>query len=92
MGINVDSLYGNRVEVSSFSMSDRHYKIKLHYVMYDVYGLNASDIHKGYGKIDPGIIAGFRTWYILQHWDKYAGQYKPFITFMEFDREIEGDI
>ena len=39
-----------------------------------------------------GILFGFRSWYILQHWDKYDGDIQPFVTYMEFDKTIEGVI
>lgn len=34
----------------------------------------------------------FNVWYVLQHWDEFEGQNKPFISYMEFDRHFEGDI
>ena len=96
LGITVHDLYGNRIEVTSFSVNGNHYTANLHYVMYDIYGLDKSDLTDKYLKVKDkglafGLIDGFRAWYILQHWDIYDGKYKPFISFMEFDRVVEGD-
>jgi len=102
LGITVDSLYGNRIEVTSYTLNGNHYTAKLHYVMYDVYGLDKTDLTDKYFKVKDkdedkdegfafGLIDCFRAWYILQHWKTFDGDYKPFITFMEFDRVVEGD-
>ena len=92
LGITVHGLYGNRVEVTSYSVEGKHYKANLHYVLYDVFGLDEEDITDPYaGKFEFGLIDCFRAWYILQHWDVFKGKYKPFITIVEFDRTIEGD-
>ncbi len=43
-------------------------------------------------KLDYGFLFGFRSWYILQHYDEYGGKNKPFITYMEFEETIRGSI
>ena len=94
LGICVDSLYGNRIEVSSYSFDGKRFEYTLHFVMYDIYGLDSNDIEnrKVWNMIPFGISAGFRGWYILQHYDKYNKKYKPYISYMEFDRTFEGEI
>lgn len=94
LGITVDGLYGNRVEVTKYEQEGNYYKCSIHFTMYDIFGLDDGDITDSYMTFAPpfGILAGFRSWYILQHWDKYDGEVKPFITYMEFDKEIEGII
>ena len=93
LGITVDGLAGNRIEVSAFKLDGKHYSGTLHYVMYDIYGLDSTDITDEYAAFfDFGVLNGFRHWYILQHWDKYEGKNRPFITYMEFDRTFEGEI
>ncbi|SEP85694.1 conserved hypothetical protein [Lachnospiraceae bacterium RM5] len=84
LGICVDGIYGLKIEVTAFNSEDNSYE--LHYTLYDIYGLDETDItDKMYG-IPFGVLAGFRSWYILQHFDEYAGDVKPFITCMEFDK------
>ena len=94
LGICVDGLYGNKIEVSSYEFDGKKYKYTLHFVMYDIFGLEEHDIDsRKYKDILPyGCIIGFVPWYILQHYDKYAGAYKPFLTYIEFDRTFEGEI
>ena len=93
LGFCVDSLYGNRIEVSSYEFDGRKYKYTLHFVMYDIFGLDDKDIEQRRIAFMPfGVLAGFRSWYILQHYNKYDGKYKPFVSYMEFDRTFEGEI
>lgn len=94
LGICVDGLYGNRIEVTSYEFDGVNYKYTLHFTMYDIFGLDSSDITDNYISFVPpfGILAGFRAWYILQHYDEYAGKYQPFISYMEFDKTFGGTI
>ena len=94
LGICVDGLYGNRIEVTSYVFDGVNYKYTLHFTMYDIFGLDSSDITDNYISFAPpfGILAGFRAWYILQHYDEYAGKYQLFISYMEFDKTFEGTI
>lgn len=86
-------MYGNRIEVSSYEFDGRKYKYTLHFVMYDIFGLDEKDIEQRRIAFMPfGVLAGFRSWYILQHYDKYNKKYKPYISYMEFDRTFEGEI
>lgn len=101
LGICVDSLYGNRVEVISYEFDGTNYKYKLKFTMYDIYGLNEDDLTKG-TKIHPpfgsvnlpnlNIGSGFKSWYILQHLDDYNGAYQPYINYMTFEKIFEGSI
>lgn len=50
---------------------------KLHFEIYDHFGLDAKDI-TGFKELHNG----FASWYILQHYGKYI--YKPFITKLLF--------
>lgn len=84
LGICVDGLYGLRIEVTSFNSEDCSYE--LHYTLYDIYGLDETDITDKVWGVSFGVLAGFRSWYILQHYSVYAGDAKPFITYMEFDK------
>ncbi|WP_294367133.1 hypothetical protein [uncultured Ruminococcus sp.] len=64
----------------------------------DVYDRNKAKIHTtaivntAELCFDFGLLNGFRHWYVLQHWDEFEDQNKPFISYMEFDRHFEGDI
>jgi len=94
LGICVDSLYGNKIEVTSFKFDGKNYEYTLHFTMYDIYGLGSDDLTDNAAKFLPqfGFLDGFRSWYILQHYNKYQGNYQPYISYMEFDKTFEGTI
>mgnify|MGYP000389943016 FL=1 len=35
-----------------------------------------------------GILAGFRSWYILQHCNLYGGDYQPFNTYASLKKQL----
>lgn len=84
--ICVDSLWGNKIEVSSFTVSANSFTCTLHYTLYDHFGLDRPDVEK------YGCLPGFQSWYILQHYSEYCGRYLPFLTLMEFDVTFSGTL
>ena len=50
-------------------------------------GLNDIDNEKIYGNA-----AGFRAWFMLQHYEGFNGAYKPFNTVIELEYPFEGSI
>ena len=97
LGICVDSLYGNRIEVTEFHKNGDNYEYKLQFIMYDIFGLDDGDVttHKYVDwNIVPafGLLYGFRAWLILQHYDKYDGLYRPYISYMKFNRSFSGTL
>ncbi len=91
--ICVDSLYGNRIEMTSYSLEGNNYEYTLRFTLYDIYGLDSGDI-EGKKIIDDvlgfGILGGFRRWYILQHCNLYGGKHQPFITYIVFEKTVRG--
>ena len=53
LGICVDGLYGNRIEVTSYEFDGVNYKHTLHFTMYDIFGLDSSDITDNYISFAP---------------------------------------
>ena len=53
LGICVDGLYGNRIEVTSYEFDGVNYKYTLHFTMYDMFGLDSSDITDNYISFAP---------------------------------------
>lgn len=92
LGICVDGTYGNQFEITSYKFDGVNYEYTIKYTIYDVFGLDENDISDEDRLMDFGILAGFRAWYILQHYDEYGGNYKPFITYIEFEETIQGNI
>ena len=75
------------VDITSFNVnSDGSYSANLRFTFMDNFGLDEKDIEKF------GAIRGFRSWYILQHYSKYNGKYKPFKTVVTIDYPISGKL
>ena len=91
LGICVHDLYGNRIEITSYKFDGVKYTYTLKFTYFDIFGLEPNDITEA--EIAPhlkfGYLQEFRAWYILQHYDLYYGKYKPFITYMEFEKQFE---
>lgn len=85
--ICVNDTWGNTVEVKDYTFDGEHFSGTLHFCIYDHFGLNRPDVEKMYVNL-----AGFRAWYVLQHYDQFDGSYVPFVSLMEFDVPFEGDI
>ena len=79
------SLWGNKIEVSEFTVSGSSYTCTVHFTLYDHFGLDQNDI-ESHGQ------EGFCAWYILQHYSGYNGAYRPFLTLIEFDITFTGSI
>lgn len=84
--ICLDGLWGNQIEVKSYSKSGNSYSGVLSFTLYDHFGLDAPDVEK------YGYLAGFRAWYILQHNKDFNGAYKPFVTKINFEIPFSGTI
>lgn len=85
--ICVNDTWGNTVEVKDYNFDGEHFSGTLHFCIYDHFGLDKPDVEKMYVKL-----AGFRAWYVLQHYEQFNGSYVPFVTLMEFDVPFEGNI
>ncbi len=85
--MSVHDTWGNTIDVRDYSVENNKFKGTLHFRIYDHFGLDLPDVEKKYG-----YLAGFRAWFVLQHYDGYNGQYKPFVTIMEFDIPFEGEL
>ena len=95
LGICVDGLYGNEIELTSYKFNGKEYEYTLKFTLYDIYGLDSSDIEEKKAVenvLGFGILAGFRSWYILQHCNLYGGDYQPFITYASFEKTVQGSI
>ena len=64
------------------------YSGTLRFVFKDNFGLDTMDISSD----KFGILAGFRAWFVLQHYDEYNGKHKPFKTVVTIDYPISGTL
>lgn len=85
--ICVNDTWGNTVEVTDYTFDGEHFSGNLHFCIYDNFELDKPDVEKTYVEL-----AGFRAWYVLQHYDQLGGAYVPYISIMEFDVPFEGNI
>jgi uncharacterized protein (TIGR03034 family) len=85
--ICVNDTWGNTIQVNDYDFDGKYFSGTLHFCIYDHFGLDLPDVEKRY--VD---LAGFRSWYVLQHYDKLYGKYIPFVSVMEFDVPFEGQI
>ncbi|MGM0878966.1 MAG: DUF3289 family protein [Bacillota bacterium] len=85
--ITVNDTWGNTVTVKDFSVEKNNFKGVMHIRLYDHFGLDKPDVEKVYVNL-----AGFRAWFVLQHYDEYDGKYKPFVSVMEMDVPFEGEL
>ena len=77
--ILIHGLYGNEVSLTEYEKLGNQVTYTLNFKLYDIYGVDNGDTNLYQ-------LAGFRSWHILQHWDGYEGKYRPFITYMEFEK------
>ena len=85
--ICVDTVWGYTIEVSDYNLDGTHFSGTLHFKLYDNFGLDRNDVSGTYG-----LLSGFRSWYVLQHYDRIKGVYVPFVSLMEFDVPFEGNV
>ncbi|XRG77295.1 DUF3289 family protein [Rossellomorea sp. GAMAL-10_SWC] len=85
--ITVNDTWGNTITVKNYSVENNHFKGVMRVRLYDHFGLDQPDVEKVYVNL-----AGFRSWFVLQHYDDYDGKYKPFVTVMEMDVPFEGNL
>ncbi|WP_026743032.1 DUF3289 family protein [Lonsdalea quercina] len=89
----INDVWAAKAEIVDFDRCGRFYKGKVRVTFYDHFGLDIPDIGP-----DPdtaeikvySVLGGFRSWFILQHLNKFS--YKPFITVVEMDYPIKGNI
>jgi hypothetical protein len=86
--VNISAFAQNVDEIDTTTeVVIEHFSGTLHFCIYDHFGLDQPDVEKTYVNL-----AGFRAWYVLQHYDYFNGSFVPFVTLMEFDVPFESDI
>lgn len=79
--ICMNDTWAYEVSITEYEVSGNSYSGKYKIILYDHFGLDQPDVEKKYSWL-----AGFRSWYILQH----RRNFKPFITKVEFDESFNG--
>lgn len=83
--IAVNDVWAWTVEITQFLLNGKFYTGQYRVTMYDHFGLDEPDVDNS--KI-YGVLAGFRSWFILQHYVGFA--YRPFITKIALDESFSG--
>jgi RHS repeat-associated protein len=84
--IAIHSWTANEVRVNWYKQEGNNYSGELNFRFTDVFGLNKEDIES------YGYLQGFRSWFILQHYDEYAGRYIPFTTVVNIRYQFSGTL
>lgn len=72
----INDTWANDVKLLSFTDNGTTYTATIEVIIYDHFGLDIPDVSLDF-KI-YGHLRGFRSWFILQHWEKFG--YKPLVT------------
>lgn len=85
--IATNDIWAWRVEITEYTLNGKNYSGKYKAVLYDHFGLDEPDVDnsKSYG-----YLAGFRAWFILQHWEHFA--YRPFMTVISLEYPFSGSL
>lgn len=81
--ICINDTWAYEVSITEYTLSGTSFSGKYKVTLYDHFGLDQPDVEKKYSWL-----AGFRSWYILQH----RRNYKPFITKVEFENTFNGTL
>ncbi|WP_063660776.1 DUF3289 family protein [Aliivibrio fischeri] len=88
--LSVHGIWSMRVYVEDLEYKGKQVRGNFRYEVQDHFGLDIKDIDHNSFDDNPDNdgkpyewLDGFRSWYLLQHFDGYG--YKPFITKMEFE-------
>ena len=83
--IAINDVWAWRVEVVEYELLNNAYKGTYKITLYDHFGLYEPDVDnsKNYGYLN-----GFRSWFILQHLNRFA--YRPFLTVASWESTFSG--
>ena len=87
--IAIHVTHGNNIKITNAKIENNVLKCKLQFDIFDHYGLNGDDLNCSKLSIKFKDLAGFRSWYYLQHSVNYKGKFKPFVTHVVFYEDLE---
>ena len=80
----------SKVDVVKYEQKGNNYSGTLKFTLIDNFGLDKEDLDNDRWNQKYGILSGFRSWYILQHYEKYKENYNPFKVKVEIEYPFEG--
>lgn len=89
----IDNPWGNQIWIDSYNCIGNSYSGIFTIYIYDHFGIAEDDIGRAYkGLIPYGEFQGFRSWFILQHYEAYNGSYKPYISCASVSFSFSGTV
>lgn len=91
--IAINDVWAGKAEITKYEKYGDYFKGMIRITLFDHFGLDTPDIGADptTGHVKPyGVLPGFRAWFILQHYNRFA--FKPFVTVMEMDYPFSGEI
>lgn len=85
MAILIHDIWSCNILIKDYKVTKKKYSGTMQFTFYDHFGLDENDITKGFG-----YLAGFRSWFTLQHYNKFNKKYKPFVTVCKYNVDFEG--
>lgn len=88
----INEVWAGKAEITQFERAGNVYRGNVKVTFYDHFGLDLPDVgpDPDTGQIkEYGGLVGFRSWFILQHLDRFG--YKPFLTVVEMNYPIKGE-
>lgn len=88
----INAVWAGKAEITQFERAGNFYRGNVKVTFYDHFGLDLPDVgpDPDTGEVkEYGGLVGFRSWFILQHLDKFG--YKPFLTVVEMNYPIKGE-
>jgi len=91
--IAINDVWAGKAEITKYDKFGNFFKGTIRITFFDHFGLDTPDIGPdpttGHIKL-YGAMPGFRAWFILQHYQRFA--FRPFVTVMEMDYPFSGEI
>ncbi len=89
----MDNPWGNQIWIDWYKCIGNSYSGRFTVYIYDHFGIDEEDIGRKYKGIIPyGGFQGFRSWFILQHYEAYNKNYKPYVSYVSFSIDFSGTI
>lgn len=86
LGITIHEFTGHGFGLIEYATNGSQYSGVMRFTLWDNFGLDNDDFGI------TSALQGMRSWYILQHYAEYGGEYKPFRTVVTFDVSFSGTL
>lgn len=88
----LNGIWGCNATIENYTFDGNNYSGILKFYIYDHFGLDVDDLTNSYLGSQFGDLAGFRAWFVLQYYEDFNGDYKPFVTKIEIEVPFKGKL